>query len=92
MSVAAGVKVRTVVPPISIGAVCSQRRAASTRSRAGETCRISVPRWLFRGAGGGAERLIGSYTFVWAFQATYPPVLLVWATVHNLAMHPLPKP
>ena len=92
MSVAAGVKVRTVVPRISIGAVCSQRRAASTRSLAGETCRISVPRWLFRGVGGGAGCLIASYTFVWAFLATYPAVLLVWTTVHDLAVHPLPRP
>jgi hypothetical protein len=35
---------------------------------------------------------MGLNTFVWAFLATYPAVLLVWTTVHNLAIHPLPEP
>ena len=35
---------------------------------------------------------MGLNTFVWAFLATYPAVLLVWTTVHNLAIHPLSGP
>jgi hypothetical protein len=35
---------------------------------------------------------MGLNTFVWAFLATYPAVLLVWSTVHNLAIHLLPEP
>jgi hypothetical protein len=35
---------------------------------------------------------MGLNTFVWAFLATYPAVLLVWTTVHNLAIHPLAEP
>jgi hypothetical protein len=35
---------------------------------------------------------MGLNTFVWAFLATYPAVLLVWTTVHDLGIHPLPNP
>ncbi len=35
---------------------------------------------------------MGLNTFVWAFLATYPAVLLVWTTVHDLVIHLLPKP
>jgi len=35
---------------------------------------------------------MGLNTFVWAFLATYPAVLLVWTTLHSLAIHPLAEP
>ena len=34
---------------------------------------------------------MGLNTFVWSFLATYPAVLLVWTTVHSLALHALPQ-